>query len=402
MSLENRDILVSIASYCDKELRRTVEDLLNKCSDPSRLDIIIINQSDYPEYLPYENVTEVFIYHTKCRGVSWARSHINSYVNKYHKYFLQIDAHMRFYQDWDLTFIKNLNNDKEVISTFPYPHDYDPSNKEDEGYRPLSTNRFVHKSGDGSLFFKGGPVPDELSLIPSSISAAQIFSHINFLKDVPIDSRMSWTHEQSDLTIRAHLKGYTIKSIEHPPAVHMYGVVHARHFRDGNSDLIVTEEPVYEDDVNTMESFEVLHGINYDLGIKEAMKTVLLNTVDSQDPWPLFWDNHRYQYGFTAYRKTIDKVQTLATFLQSIEEEPEDQIIEILDSNFIHCKRHNKIRPLPGEIVTNDKGNTIIGRAATLRKLLTGVQNIDNILDICNEKSIKVRIRQLDHIKQVR
>lgn len=379
--MEERDILVSIASFCDKSLKNTVNDILKKCSNPRRLDIIVINQSEQPEGFEQENVTEIYIDYRKVRGITWARSHVHSYINDNHKYYLMIDAHSLFRQNWDIDLINEIGDEYDVISTFPYSHRY-------VDWPPCSVNRVDHFTGDGSMRFKGGGVPNEMSLKPSTISGGFCFSHMKLLKDVPINPRAPWNYEEFDLTIRAFLKGYNIRSMYEPPVFHIYHEVHARRGAQPRQVWTTNLIDTYKDEVRSFSDFEVLYGLNYEKKREEAMITIPIAVVNDNFKWQLslFWYCHLKTYGFTAYRKahalivqrnhpseeakfniddwgldiphTITKpffevrsdwddanlplnIQT--SLFQVIDQFDDDQLIELTDCDVGHFKPHPKI-----------------------------------------------------------
>ncbi len=54
--MKNPELLISIASYCDDELMKTINSLLDNAADKNNLDIIVFNQSEYPENINHKNV----------------------------------------------------------------------------------------------------------------------------------------------------------------------------------------------------------------------------------------------------------------------------------------------------------------------------------------------------------
>ena len=76
--MKNPELLISIASYCDDELIKTINSLLDNAADKNNLDIIVFNQSEYPENINHKNVTEVYSNYKTTNGVVWAREQLRS------------------------------------------------------------------------------------------------------------------------------------------------------------------------------------------------------------------------------------------------------------------------------------------------------------------------------------
>lgn len=128
-------IVVSIPSFCDPELVPTVDNLFNKASQPDRLIVVICHQNNQEEL---DNVQNVFKKHEKhnqihlinihfeqAKGPCFARFLIQNFCKELDAtgdYFLSIDSHMRFVNDWDELLIqqqKMCNTEKAIISCYP-------------------------------------------------------------------------------------------------------------------------------------------------------------------------------------------------------------------------------------------------------------------------------------------
>ena len=58
--MKKPELLISIASYCDNELINTINSLLENSADKNNIEIIVFNQSEYPENINHLNVKEVY------------------------------------------------------------------------------------------------------------------------------------------------------------------------------------------------------------------------------------------------------------------------------------------------------------------------------------------------------
>ena len=71
--MKKPELLISIASYCDDELMKTINSLLDNAHNKNNLDIVVFNQSEYPENINHVNVTEVYSNYKTTNGVVWDR-----------------------------------------------------------------------------------------------------------------------------------------------------------------------------------------------------------------------------------------------------------------------------------------------------------------------------------------
>ncbi|KAJ3390334.1 N-acetylglucosaminyltransferase [Entophlyctis sp. JEL0112] len=137
-------IFVSIASYRDPDTYRTIASLLRTASDPSAIHIAVFHQ-DHPDedkslhdqhrwsevtskYAA--NILRVVIPNDSAKGPYSARRIIWKYMlwpqsaTVANAYYLQIDSHMRFCNEWDqklLSLLKEAQSvhEKSVISFYP-------------------------------------------------------------------------------------------------------------------------------------------------------------------------------------------------------------------------------------------------------------------------------------------
>jgi len=109
-------IFCSIASYRDKECPLTVSDMINKAKYPKNLVICICQQNDPSDKSCFETydlkgatIKEIVMTDRDARGPCWARFLIQQEWTG-EQYFLQIDSHMRFEQDWDVKCINDIQS----------------------------------------------------------------------------------------------------------------------------------------------------------------------------------------------------------------------------------------------------------------------------------------------------
>jgi len=165
--MENDRIFVSIASYRDVQLIPTLSDLIDNCSDPTRLDIHVLNQfgEECPNFKVIQevnakgaNIQIKGVPYKNSKGVCWAR-HLLKSLYSGQKYYMQLDSHHRFVKDWDLSCEEMLSDLKDAGYEHPFltaylpsfdPYD-DPNKRVMEPWQ-LNFDRFTLT--DDCVFFK--------------------------------------------------------------------------------------------------------------------------------------------------------------------------------------------------------------------------------------------------------
>lgn len=124
-----KTIFVSIAAYADPEFIPTIDDCLKRAKYPERVKIGLHLQDTQEVLNSYTN-EKVSILKTlkkNAEGCGWARNEIMKKLYNNEDYFLLIDSHSRFKQDWDVEYIERLDNlpTKGVISVFPRDYQFE-------------------------------------------------------------------------------------------------------------------------------------------------------------------------------------------------------------------------------------------------------------------------------------
>lgn len=225
-------IFVSIASYRDKELVKTVNSCLNNAKYPDQIRIGICWQYDETEDIStFDGNAQIQIHKVYWKDVEgsvcWARSLVQRKFFNNEKYYFQVDSHTQFTQDWDELLIKmyeDLHTDKAIISVGPsYYYDL-----EAEGalphyeWEPVEFINGIYRDTElkkqkldviGHTHFMYGFLPaDDLSApIPARhISAAFLFTIGQWVYDVPYDPSLYFSGEEPTLTLRSYTNGYDI------------------------------------------------------------------------------------------------------------------------------------------------------------------------------------------------
>lgn len=140
MSSHESRIFVSIASYRDPEIVKTLKDLYAKAIGPQLLDVVVCLQEE-PEkaniLLDFEkkyNLRVLYVDAKTSQGCCWARAQINKcYAGQ--EFALQIDSHHRFIEQWDSIAKEMLaecetQSEKPILTSYLPP--YSPEMEESE------------------------------------------------------------------------------------------------------------------------------------------------------------------------------------------------------------------------------------------------------------------------------
>ena len=230
-------IFVSIASYKDDELEKTVKSLIENSDKPDNLRVVVLSQDtkrDHPDLSMYESVDMIKMDFRLARGVGYARKII---MNEYggEDFFFQIDSHTRLAKSWDTKMIQMLSQAQEhsgiekiILSQYPSP--YIPQGKNRDMYpkgdsilwdRPSWTG--VKNNWHGAWSGKRMELTDKTRPNEShSILAGYIFSLGSFVEEIPYDERISFMGEELCIALRAYTRGWKIYSPHETLVWHFY------------------------------------------------------------------------------------------------------------------------------------------------------------------------------------
>jgi Glycosyltransferase (GlcNAc)/GDP-fucose protein O-fucosyltransferase len=218
-------IFVSIASYRDRQLQETIESAIHHATDPGRV-VIGINLQDSEQYhdelkaKAYQNVKFLYTPPDQSKGVVSARRDIIDALYAKEDYFLQIDSHTRFKENWDNILINQLESipgDKVIISTYPngfvYP-DPELAYLKLPHNAPLIFEKFINDDRRDNRFkprnlvsLKDYEVVDNMR-----IAAGFLFADSRWIEEVPLPKEGILSYGEEDyLTFLSFLKGWEIK-----------------------------------------------------------------------------------------------------------------------------------------------------------------------------------------------
>ncbi|MFC1852300.1 GlcNAc-transferase family protein [candidate division CSSED10-310 bacterium] len=218
-------IFISIASYRDSQLHKTIESALKHAANPGRI-FIGINLQDSGQY--YQKLLSKSYPQTKIlltppdqsHGVVSARRTIIDELYAKEDYFLQIDSHTRFKDNWDNILINQIQaipSDKVILSTYPNEFTYPDPHREylKLPYNaPLIFDRFLNENRRDNRFKPRNLVSlTDYDVVDNKrVAAGFLFTDSRWIKEVPLPAKgIICSGEEDYMTYLSFLKGWDIK-----------------------------------------------------------------------------------------------------------------------------------------------------------------------------------------------
>jgi len=293
-------IFVSIASYRDQLCPMTIITLYEMAQNPENIYVGLCQQNDtkkdtecvFPEGHPLteiakKNVRKVNIPHTQAKGPTYARF-ICASLYKNEDFFMMIDSHSLFPQDWDIHLINmhksliDAGHSKIILSFYPPKLEEYQSEVELNTY--VTVLQKTQKNNDGIPVFQGAgwQMAPDLPTLNYYVSANFMFAAGNIVKEIPFDPHLPFLFEGEEIlySIRAYTHGWNVFSPNRNIIFHHYT-------RKG--------EPKFWDDL-TLEAKDSIHKVRYLLGIEDTRSkissSIILNSI--------------YKYGLGKKRPLAD------------------------------------------------------------------------------------------------
>jgi [Skp1-protein]-hydroxyproline N-acetylglucosaminyltransferase len=246
-------IFVSLGTYRDPFCPMTIKSLYSMAKDPEKLFVGMFQQNcfgpvcrtgvlvggkvedagpDLDCYVEFCN-SEEGINSNACKNGNVHLFNVNEteslgpYMARYlgskfyrgEQYYLQIDSHSEFVQDWDAKLVQMVRDapaEKPVIST--YPPDSTMKWRDTVGYR-LCDSEFAAAQIEWQIIRLGTSLPFDKSIpaVPKYapfIAAGFFFCSADFLHEVPFDPFLPWIFMGEEISMSARLwtSGYDIFS----------------------------------------------------------------------------------------------------------------------------------------------------------------------------------------------
>jgi hypothetical protein len=232
-------IFVSIASYRDEEIVKTVRSIYENASRPEDLTICVISQelrNNHPklDFIPEDQLILVKVHAKDAKGAGYARKlAVEEYRGE--DFFFQTDSHMRFAEGWDSKLIdmyhvavEKQGTDKIILSQFPAPYmpltdgtDHYVLGDEDFWDEPSWTT--VVNTWTGVWAGNREKIEDMSSPHYShTILAGLLFAPGKVVEEIPYDERISFMGEELCFAIRAFTRGWHIYAPNEMVCWHFY------------------------------------------------------------------------------------------------------------------------------------------------------------------------------------
>ncbi len=221
MGRKSASIFVSIASYTDPELPRTLRDCLDNARWPADLRFGICWQGDPAAPVPLNAFRSDprfrFADYTvaQSEGGTWARSVAQRFWEG-EPYTLQVDSHMKFERHWDVRLIEMLEAlpSRKPLLTVNSPLFWldDAGRLQRETARGVPTSRVNHWSAanGGAPWVDYGPPHPEVPAPIRFITGNFAFTLGRWNEEVPQDPDHYYWGEELNLTLRSYTAGYDL------------------------------------------------------------------------------------------------------------------------------------------------------------------------------------------------
>uniref|UniRef100_A0A6C0K1R3 Glycosyltransferase (GlcNAc) n=1 Tax=viral metagenome TaxID=1070528 RepID=A0A6C0K1R3_9ZZZZ len=224
-------IFVSIASYRDHLCPITLISMYEMAANPDRVFVGLCQQNNqkedeecvFPKAHPLyktvqKNVRKVSIPHTQAKGPTYARF-ICASLYKNETYFLQVDSHSLFADQWDTHLLHMLEaaqkvagHEKIILSTYPPIMEDYTSEVIASAHTPILETTQTNSHGipvfQGSVYRPPAATPTRNYFI----SANLLFAPASLLREVPYDPHLPFLFEGEEIlySVRAYTHGWDV------------------------------------------------------------------------------------------------------------------------------------------------------------------------------------------------
>lgn len=238
-------IFVSVVSYRDPQLKDTIRSLLDNKSSRHEVTIGVLEQTIEEDSLI--NADPTLLKHPSIRykridpiyseGVGWARA-VNALQVEDEEFYYQVDSHMRFDQDWDRWLINDWRKGRDahgtnkiLITCCCNNFDIDENGKDvlhRHGFPMTGRVKYFHYQDNNIIGAHGTIIGATENIEPAiHICAGNMFTHIDWLKDVGNNHRIYFDGEEQWLTLMSFAKGY---HLYHPRVIHCYHYINTAEY----------------------------------------------------------------------------------------------------------------------------------------------------------------------------
>lgn len=230
-------IFVSIVSYRDPLLAKTIQSVLGQASSRHEITVGVFEQTAIEDSL--ETINPVLFNDPRVRykridpiysdGVGWARA-INAMQIEDEDFIYQIDSHMIFGQDWDRHLVNDwkkaklkAGTDRVIItgSCFSYELDENGEPKPHTNFYPMTCKVGYFHYQENNILGAHGDLIDRTDEVEPAIHicAGNFFTHVDWVKNVGINHKVFFDGEEQLMVLSSLANGY---KLYHPRELHSY------------------------------------------------------------------------------------------------------------------------------------------------------------------------------------
>lgn len=242
-------IFISVASYMDLELTNTVYSALSQASNPSRLFFSVFSQDkdeDHPKLDKLFDMFDVYgfeyekINYVDAKGVGFARHKTQEPLTDNFTYYLQVDSHTQFRENWDDILIDDYVNaekfwgGKMIFTAYPGTYTYTDTGNVKISEIEIPTKLRIQPSANTAIVYEpkytqynGGYFGE----FHAYFCAGFAFGRSQYFIDVPYDQYLYFNGEEQSLSIRFYCKDIKlIAPSKHYVFHHYSGTKRSRHW----------------------------------------------------------------------------------------------------------------------------------------------------------------------------
>ena len=231
-------IFIGIPSYCDPVLGFTMAQAYEKAKYPDEVFFGVVDQSPLdtpsliPAHIPATQIASIRVDASQSRGCCWARSLVGS-LYKDQDWFLQLDSHMMFEQDWDeylctkAEACMSLAGSNCVVSSYPENFRFVEGKPVSLAKEPRLLANVVHadaKFGEKNpvLNFSAISLKGAAAVEGFHIAGGFLFAPGDYAQIVPYDPYMYFIGEEQSMSLRLYTHGWSIYHVRGIPIHHLY------------------------------------------------------------------------------------------------------------------------------------------------------------------------------------
>ena len=226
-------IFISVASYCDDNLGRTVAGAFKEAKYPKNLIFGVVEQEDDDQRWKIpptirKQVRYVGIDPRESRGACWARSLCMSMYGD-EDWFFQIDAHTLFEKDWDERLIKAAEgclkiSPKPIVSSYPNAFERADGVITRHIFRGVPVHIIKGEVDPKSykLQFVARKVKGNRPVRAVHLAGGCLFTLGKFVYEVPYDPYMYFNGEEQAIAVKAYTHGWDMFHVPDLPLYHLY------------------------------------------------------------------------------------------------------------------------------------------------------------------------------------